>query len=51
MPQDQEEIEATTSISILVSVPADKHNITEIPDVAAAQNNSKCADPFNMISI
>jgi hypothetical protein len=51
MPQDQEEIEATTSISILVSVPADKHNITEIPDVAAAQNNSKCADPYNMISI
>jgi len=51
MPQDQEEIEATTSISILVSVPADKHNITEMPDVAAAQNNSKCADPYNMISI
>jgi hypothetical protein len=49
-PQDQDEIAASTAISILVSVPAEKHSITQIDDKASAADNSMCTDSYNMIS-
>src|SRR6185437_16186463 len=49
-PQDQDEVVASTAISILVSVPAEKHGITQIDDKAAAADNSMCTDSYNMIS-
>lgn len=50
-PGDQDEVIATTAISVLVSVPSEKHLITEIPDVAAGPNNTTCTDSYNMITI
>lgn len=45
-PVDQDEITATTSISILVSVPPDKHIITEISDVDPSATTTVCIDPY-----
>ncbi|HEY8928979.1 MAG TPA: baseplate J/gp47 family protein [Mucilaginibacter sp.] len=50
-PGDQDEVVATTAISVLVSVPSEKHLITEIPDAAAGPNNTTCTDSYNMITI
>ncbi len=44
-PVDQDEITATTSISILVSVPPDKHLITEIADTDPSATITVCIDP------
>ncbi len=48
VPQDQDEITATTAISILVSVPADKHKVTEIDDADAAENTVTCTDTYKI---
>ncbi len=44
---DEDEITASMAISILVSVPADKHLIHQVPDVTPLSKKVECVDPYN----
>lgn len=47
---DEDEITASMAISILVSVPADKHLVHQIPDDTATNKITICKDEYNKLT-
>jgi len=47
---DENEIMASKAVSVLVSVPANRHKIFQIPDSTAKSKKTVCKDEYNSIT-